>query len=433
MRPLAAASLPLALALLAAACSKSPEGPVTVGPVGSATAVSHATSAPLAASAAPAAAGPTASIPAGKLTAGTACGDHPKLPGEELAGEAVDLGAFDIDAYPYPNDPGQPPATNVSRDDAKKLCEARGRRLCSELEWERACKGPASWRYEYGDRFDAKACPSGHGPVPAYASFEKCVSGFGVHAMHGFDWEWTASDWKRGKEEGRGVLRGGFGNQPFAHDRCSAVRAAEPATKEAVVGFRCCGGAPNGKEVVIPADDPAPAAMAPEPTVDEALTGRLKRALVNGAFKDSEGVTSTFGAVWRWHPAPKEEILVVRLDSKTEGGAAFVQPLLVRLCDKSVQLIGRLKGPVEKMDDPRATEDAPGTAVIHVDGFGSSGDVKLAYQFAQVAIDAPAWIKAGTLPAASASAVTATAPAAPPTAPPTAAASAAPAAAPAPK
>src|SRR6202042_3209398 len=103
--------------------------------------------------------------------------------------------------------------------------------------------------------------------------------------------------------------------------------------------------------------DPAPAAVAPEPAVDEALTARLKRALVNGAFKDPDGVTSTFAGVWRWHPAPREEILIVRLESKGADGAAFVQPLLVRLCEKSVQLIGRLKGPVEKMDEPKATEE----------------------------------------------------------------------------
>jgi hypothetical protein len=139
-------------------------------------------------------------------------------------------------------------------------------------------------------------------------------------------------------------------------------------------------------------------------------------------------VTSTFARVWRWHPAPKEEILLVRYESKTADGAAFVQPLLVRLCDKSVQLIGRLKGAVEKMEAPAAKEDAPGTALIHVEAAGSSGDVKLTYQFAQVSIDAPAWIKPGALPAASAPAASAPAtPVASASAAPSASASAAPA------
>jgi hypothetical protein len=390
-----------------------------------ATAPPPASVAPAATTAAPVASGPNARIPAGKLVAGTACGDHPKLPGEELAGEAVDLGAFDIDAYPYPNDPARPPAKGVSRDEAQRLCASRGRRLCTELEWERACKGPANTRYEYGDRFDGKACPTGLGAAPAYASFEKCASGFGVHAMHGFAWEWTSSDWKRGKEEGKGVLRGGFGNQPFAHMRCSGARAGDPAAMDAAAGFRCCGGPANAREVVIPADDPAPAAIAEEGTLDGALIERLRRALVNGAFKDAEGVTSHFAKVWRWHPAPKEEVLLVEYDSGTADGAAFVQPFVVRLCEKSVQLLGRLRGPVEKMDAPVVKEDAPGSAVVHVESSGNSGYVRFTYQFAQVAIDQPAWLKAGDLPAPAASASgapvasTSAAPAAAASAPPT--------------
>jgi formylglycine-generating enzyme required for sulfatase activity len=398
MRSLVAASMGSLAVVLAAACSKPGAAP---SPAGSAGPAAVSTSA--APSAAPVSAGPVVSIPAGKLTAGTACGDHPRLPGEELAGEAVDMGAFDVDAYPYPNDPAKPPETRVSRDEAKKLCEARGRRLCTELEWERACKGPSSSRYEYGDRFDPKACPAGHGAVPSYASFEKCASGFGVHAMHGFGWEWTASEWKRGKPEGKGVLRGGYGNQPYAHMRCSGAREGDPVAKEANVGFRCCGGKANAAEVVIPADDPAPPVIAEETTVDDALLKRLLRALGNGAFKDPEGATSTFAKVWRWHPAPKEEILLVRYESKTPDGAALVQPLVVRLCDKTVQLIGRLKGPVEKMGEPVAKEDTPGVVTLHVEGAGGGGDVKLTYQFAQVAIDPPAWLKPGA-PAASASA-----------------------------
>src|SRR4029078_8126118 len=95
--------------------------------------------------------------------------------------------------------------------------------------------------------------------------------------MHGVVWEWTASDWKRGKEEGKVVLRGGFGNQPYAHMRCTGVRAEAPADKDASVGFRCCGGAANAKEVEIPADEDSPA-LAEEKTIDEPLLGRLNRA-----------------------------------------------------------------------------------------------------------------------------------------------------------
>src|SRR5262249_30047845 len=96
-------------------------------------------------------------------------------------------------------------------------------------------------------------------------------------------------------------------------------------------------------------------------------------------------------------------------ESKTADGAAFVQPLLVRLCDKAVQLIGRLKGPVEKMGEPAAKEDAPGVATLHVEGAGGGADVKLAYQFAQGSIDQPAWLKPG-IPTSASAAASASAP-----------------------
>src|SRR5262245_2860585 len=199
---LAFALASLAIGLSAAACSKSDGGSGTQPPPPPTTsAPKEGPDLPPRARAPEDMAGPVARIPAGKLVAGTACGDHPRVPAEELAGESVDMGAFDIDAYPYPNHPSKAPLTGVSRDEAKKLCEARGRRLCTELEWERACKGPKNTRYEYGDRFDAKACPTGLGAIPAYDKFERCASEFGVYATHGFVWEWTASEWKRGKDE----------------------------------------------------------------------------------------------------------------------------------------------------------------------------------------------------------------------------------------
>ncbi len=344
------------------------------------------------------AAGPTVSIPAGALIEGTPCGEQPRAPGEELSGESMALTAFDIDAYPYPNDPAQPPRTGVTRDEASKLCAARGRRLCTEVEWERACKGPKNFRYEYGNRFDPKVCPTGLGAIASLGGSPECVSGFGVHAMHGYVWEWTASDWKRGKDEGKVVERGGHGNQPYAHMRCSNARAAVASKGEASVGFRCCGGPANTAEVVIPADDPAPAALVEESLSEEGLTARLKRALVNGSFKDPEGTTSTFTRIWRWHPAPKDEFILVRYESKASDGTRTVQPLVVRLCKDSVQLIGRLRGAVETMDNPVVKEDTPGTAVIKVGGGGSSDDVKLTYQYGQLTIAQPAWLKESKAP-----------------------------------
>ena len=90
-------------------------------------------------------------IPNGPLVAGTPEGSLPRISDEEMPGEQVILRAYYIDVFPYPNEEGAIPLTNVSQEAALAMCAARSKRLCSELEWERACKGPDNLRYEYGD------------------------------------------------------------------------------------------------------------------------------------------------------------------------------------------------------------------------------------------------------------------------------------------
>ena len=46
----------------------------------------------------------------------------------------------------------------VAWTDATRMCEAKGKRLCAEAEWEKACKGPSGTRYPYGVGFETGAC-----------------------------------------------------------------------------------------------------------------------------------------------------------------------------------------------------------------------------------------------------------------------------------
>ena len=64
-------------------------------------------SGPLASSTAKAAADPIVAIGAQKLLSGSTPGDRGRDPTLEPAGVAVELGAFDIDRAPYPNEPGK--------------------------------------------------------------------------------------------------------------------------------------------------------------------------------------------------------------------------------------------------------------------------------------------------------------------------------------
>src|SRR6185437_9810559 len=100
-------------------------------------------------------------IPAGVLRAGTPFDHVPRVPDEEPPGTEMTLGGFYIDLYPYPNEAGAIPTSNVAREDAAHLCETKGKRLCTELEWERSCKGPDNFTYEYGDPYRAASCLTG--------------------------------------------------------------------------------------------------------------------------------------------------------------------------------------------------------------------------------------------------------------------------------
>jgi formylglycine-generating enzyme required for sulfatase activity len=169
------------------------------------------------------------SVAAGRYHVGSTPGEIGRDPATEADGNAVEMTAFDIDALPYPNDPAQPPRTGVTRDEAQRLCSARGRRLCREIEWERACKGPNETIFPNGDEWDAARC-SGENPG-------QCASGYGAMLMGTRFAEWTADD-----IADRAVIRGAANNARFTQHRCSSRRTALATQSGLEVAFRCCGG-----------------------------------------------------------------------------------------------------------------------------------------------------------------------------------------------
>lgn len=147
----------------------------------------------------------------------------------------VSVAAFCVDAFEYPNRRGVVPMTSVSFSDAERLCLGQGKRLCSEVEWERACKGPASLRWPYGNSFDPAACNADDetGDAKALASagrFARCRSPFAVSDLSGNAAEWTAE---------RTIKGGAFTNGDYAV-RCSARKNGGTFLKSPQVGFRCC-------------------------------------------------------------------------------------------------------------------------------------------------------------------------------------------------
>lgn len=177
-------------------------------------------------------------IKQGRFAFGSEAGDPMRGFGD-LPLKQVDSDAYCIDIYEFPNQRGKQPTTNVPWARAKKACEAVGKRLCSEEEWERACKGPAGFRFPFGNKFNEQVCNiSENGKVAAAGEFSRCRSGYGVADMAGNAAEWTASRWSGDVPDK--VVKGGAADQASYTARCSARANEGAVTRNANIGFRCC-------------------------------------------------------------------------------------------------------------------------------------------------------------------------------------------------
>ena len=157
---------------------------------------------------------------------------------------------FCIDRYEF-TPPGYTyPITHVNWTEAELLCEAMGKRLCFENEWEFACEGESALPYPYGYERDAERCnhdfPEAELVTPAgdfvdrrvrADALSRCVSPFGVYNLVGNVDEWTT---RQGAETpGRAVLRGGW--WLIGRNRCRAATANHGEVYAGMqTGFRCC-------------------------------------------------------------------------------------------------------------------------------------------------------------------------------------------------
>jgi hypothetical protein len=304
--------------------------------------------------AAPEAGPPQIDVPAGKLVAGSTPGDKGREPSLEPSLLEVELGGFTIDRFLYPSDPARPPLTGVTRSRATELCQQAGGRLCTELEWERACKGPEETPYAGGAAWDPECAK-----VPA-----SCASGFGALGMGALR-EWTASDvtpaagianadpraasgpgasneprpgssGDPGPPEGEAPLlraaavRGAPANAGGVDHRCARRTAVDPTSSGTDLGFRCCRGAPNAATIPSPQwqqtfrrAEITPAQVAEMLSSVPQLKGLGGEI---GYFKEPDDVgvvlsrgdagapppnTTLTTAPLLWNPVPGEEVLVV--------------------------------------------------------------------------------------------------------------------------
>ena len=150
---------------------------------------------------------------------------------------ATKMTAFEMDALPYPNDPDRPFLTGVTRAEAERTCAEAGKRLCTEMEWEWACKSEDARRYPTGNSYDPTDYSESERYLPA--------SPFGVFGM-GRLLEWTASQWGSEPDQAeRGVARGfaeGLGTTTVRGRRCAERWRRMTDGTSPSLGFRCCRG-----------------------------------------------------------------------------------------------------------------------------------------------------------------------------------------------
>ncbi|HET9957192.1 MAG TPA: SUMF1/EgtB/PvdO family nonheme iron enzyme [Polyangiaceae bacterium] len=246
-------------------------------------------------------------IPGGALVAGTPPDQLPRKVDEEMRGEQVILHGFYMDVFPYPNEEGAIPLTNVTRDEALALCAERDKRLCTELEWERACKGPSNRIYEYGDRHRPDRCGTGVAPSLRPAGLRVgCRSDFGIRDLHGGAFEWTSSSFGRGTS-GLATVRGGNGTAGEVAARCANAESRTPESKSGLIGFRCCAGEPNPTEVTL--NVRWGKRLDEFERIDKPTSTRLLAALPEEATRAlARSGSPRIERLWVWRPVGNEDL-----------------------------------------------------------------------------------------------------------------------------
>ena len=193
-------------------------------------------------------------IPAGPFTMGHA--EDPKT----VLGKKVELPAYLIDRtevtraaygkwkpdYDFVPDKGDYPADEVTFEEARAYCAAKGKRLPTEAEWEKAARGTDGRKWPWGLYQDHPNNGfSGFLPEPVDRRSE-WISPYGVYGMGHNVWEWTADDWDYngmpGADKGKyKVIRGGLYQSHLKIDFSATCQRnfMAPDSRYNFLGFRC--------------------------------------------------------------------------------------------------------------------------------------------------------------------------------------------------
>jgi formylglycine-generating enzyme required for sulfatase activity len=180
----------------------------------------------------------------------------------------VALPTFCIDRYEAPNVEAQIPFALTTAYDGEAWCAERGKRLCTEDEWVRACEGSNGRRYPYGDEHRPSVCNDDRPWMPVHwellakwpdaiavdearrlfqgdksGARRGCVSEDGVHDLTGNVAEWVRRSDDAPRPGYDHVLKGCYwaGCYHEPHPNCIFRNSAHPGSfRTYEAGFRCC-------------------------------------------------------------------------------------------------------------------------------------------------------------------------------------------------
>jgi len=172
-----------------------------------------------------------------------------------------------IDRYEYPNQVGQMPMTGMTWYKAKELCDGKGKYLCWDKEWTKACVGLNNWDFGYYNVYDSAKCNVKSDGIKKIGDNPDCkTKNYDVYDMVGNAREWT---------RGGGIGASGGSYKDGRAARCSKWDALTLKRGFDDVGFRCCERVFTGrygkvsKEVLLQGKN-APATPEPELGPDSA-------------------------------------------------------------------------------------------------------------------------------------------------------------------
>lgn len=185
----------------------------------------------------------------------------PDIPREPRPRGEFATTSYCVDIHEWPG-PDRPAEADVTWLQARVACQTRGKRLCTEDEWTKACGGPLGWLRPYGDEHVAGLC---HADVPGEGRYDEvsrsgtwagCASVYGAMDLEGNLSEWAEGaldppdpstvmqmddgESRRGRTDFRMCLGGTM--WPGVYGSGCQARHGHPmvAPVSGDDGFRCC-------------------------------------------------------------------------------------------------------------------------------------------------------------------------------------------------